>query len=96
MDSFIGSAGVSVHPLHRECGIGGRLLAARKLLGKAFDVKIAVSRFTSDQLSRVAERIGFQLDVEYTIEELTEINSSVAYLYENARTSKIALKTWVF
>lgn len=68
--------------------------SARKPLGEAFGIKLTHCRFTNAKASRIAEKIGFKVDVEYTIDELNEIDPSMAY--ENVKTKKIAIKTWVF
>lgn len=63
-------------------------------MGTAFALKLTHARFASEQASRIADRVGFKLDLECSIDELIKIDPSLPYT--NERTNKIALKTWIF
>lgn len=63
-------------------------------MGTAFGLKLSHTRFASEISSKVAERVGYHVDVEYTIDELNKTNPSFAFT--NVKTKKVALRTWVF
>lgn len=63
-------------------------------MATAIGLNMIHTRFSSEQSSRIADRLGFKVDVEYSTEELNKIDPSISCTH--FRTKKIALKTWIF
>lgn len=66
----------------------------RKALAKPFGFKLTSTLFTSDFSNRIAEKAGFQSDIEYTCEELKRMFPRVQF--GNFKAEKFAVKTLLF
>lgn len=66
----------------------------RKQLAAPFGYKISETLFTSDFSNVSADNAGFQLDIEFTFDELNKINPE--FEFKDVPSSGVALKTLVF
>lgn len=66
----------------------------RKLLAKPFGFKLTNTVFTSDFSNRNADKAGFQLDLEFTYDEIKKIFPEIELGDINAK--KISMKTLLF
>lgn len=59
---------------------------------KAFDIRLMQSFFSSDYSNYIADKVGFKVDTQYTMQELNEIYPNIPF---NQIEAKIfAVKTW--
>lgn len=60
---YLGSAGLVVDSRYRGRGIGEEFLRVRRAVCKEFGIKLTSTVFTSDFSNRIADKVGFKLDV---------------------------------
>lgn len=59
-----------------------------------FGIEISETFFSSDASNANADKVGFQLDVALTFDELNKINPS--FQLTNVRSQRLTIKTLVF
>lgn len=62
-DKHLSSIGLVVDKTYRRRGIAEQLLRCRKAICNEFGIRLTSTVFTSNSSNRIADKIGFQLDV---------------------------------
>jgi len=94
IDKYLGSICLSVAPSYRGLNIGQRFLEAREPLCKALDIRVTQSFCTSDHSNYIADKIGFKIDTQYTMQELNKIFPKIPFNQFGAKI--FAMKSWDF
>lgn len=63
VDKYLSSAGLLVTPNYRGRHIGEKFLMVREAICKEFGIKLTSTLFTSDFSNRIADKVGFKLDI---------------------------------
>ncbi|XP_055315376.1 uncharacterized protein LOC129575577 isoform X2 [Sitodiplosis mosellana] len=94
VDKYLGCICLSVAQAYRGLNIGQRLLEAREPLCKALDIRVTQSLFVSDNSNHIADKVGFKIDSQYTMDELSEIYPKIPFKQFDAKI--FAVKSWNF
>lgn len=66
----------------------------REPLCKALDIRATQSFFTSDHSNYIADKVGFKIDKQYTMQELNKIYPKIPFNQFDAKI--FAMKSWNF
>lgn len=70
------------------------LLVNRKPFCESFGIKATQSFFASDYSNSIADKVGFVVDSEYTMDELNRIYPKIPF--NQIEATKLSLKSWNF
>ncbi|KAJ6623215.1 hypothetical protein Bhyg_17307 [Pseudolycoriella hygida] len=93
VDYYLADCGLSVLPKYRRRGIALKMLEARKLLGQACGLKLTSNIVFSKEAQRLAERAGYEKNIELSFLELAQKSPNYAFNVSPENTISVYKRT---
>ncbi|XP_037039526.1 uncharacterized protein LOC119076713 [Bradysia coprophila] len=93
IDKYLSCMCLSVTTEYRGLNIGQRLLEAQRPLCKALDIHVIQAIFSSDSSNHIADRVGFKVESQYTMDQLNQIYPAIPF--NKFETKKFSVKSLI-